>query len=355
MTANVPTESNPFQSPAIAARQAEALVAVEQSRAVAEVQAAMLVAQKFPRDQRAAMDKILMACTRPTLAEQALYSYGRGGTDVTGPTIRLAEALAQCWGNIKTSVRELDQRDGLSTVQTIAWDLETGYQADKVFQVRHVRDRSERKGGAVALSDQRDIYELVANQGARRLRACILAVIPGDVVEAAVKQCEKTLALGTAIDPQAVTEMLEAFAAFGVTREQIEKRIQRRLDSVTPALMVQLRKIYNSLRDGMSKPAEWFELEQPAGEPAADASTEQRPAGGKGLRDAVKRAEAAKTATKTAAPPQAYAGPEEVEILQQIDRATDREVAALALDQARGAPFYAKAEEAFAKRWPAAE
>jgi hypothetical protein len=40
----------------------------------------------------------------------------------------------------------------------------------------------------------------------------------------------------------------------------IEKRIQRRLDAMTPALMVQLGKVYNSLKDGMSTIADWFEV-----------------------------------------------------------------------------------------------
>ena len=40
------------------------------------------------------MEKILNACTRATLAQGALYSYPRGGQEVTGPGIRLAEAMA---------------------------------------------------------------------------------------------------------------------------------------------------------------------------------------------------------------------------------------------------------------------
>ncbi len=39
------------------------------------------------------------ACQRPpTLAQSAVYSYGRGGSSVTGPSIRLAEALSSKLG-----------------------------------------------------------------------------------------------------------------------------------------------------------------------------------------------------------------------------------------------------------------
>ena len=236
-----------------------AMVEVEQSRAVAETQAAMVIAKRFPRNQIEAMDKILTACTRPTLAESALYSYAKGGTDITGPSIRLAEAIAQAWGNLQFGIRELEQKNGASTVEAFAWDVESNTRQVKVFQVKH--ERFTRKG-KYTLEDPRDIYEMTANQGARRLRACILGIIPGDVVESAVKQCEVTLTTKADVTPERVAGMVEKFKAFKVTKQQIEARIQRRIDAITPALMVSLGKIYNSLRDGMSVAADWFQVDE---------------------------------------------------------------------------------------------
>lgn len=260
---------NPFGAVAAPRQQQTAVAQSDSSRAVAEVQAAMMIAKMNPRDPIASMDRILNACSRPTLANAAVYTYARGGSDISGPSIRLAEAMAQQWGNIKTSVRELDQSGGVSTVQAIAWDLETGYQCDKVFHVPHVRYT---KSGAKKLEDPRDIYELVANQGARRLRACILAVIPGDVTEAAVAQCEVTMKSHADTSPEAMQKLVAAFEPFGVTRDQIEKRIQRRMDAIQPAQVVSLRKIYASLRDGMSAASDWFEVADDAadGKPATN-------------------------------------------------------------------------------------
>lgn len=232
-----------------------ALVQTESSRAIQEVQAAMVIAKKFPRDERRALDRILNACTRPALANAAIYQYARGGTDISGPSIRLAEAIAQQWGNIQFGIRELDQANGESTVEAFAWDLETNTRQTKTFQVPHVRHT---KAGSRKLEDPRDIYELVANNGARRLRACILGVIPGDVVEEALTQCETTMTADADASPEAQKKIMEAFAKFGVTKEQIEARIQRRLDAITPAQVISLRKIMTSLKDGMSKPEEWF-------------------------------------------------------------------------------------------------
>lgn len=253
--------SNPFG--AAVHTPTNAVAAATQHRELAEVQGAIAIAKRFPRDERAAMDRILNACTRPGLAEAATYTYARGGQDVTGPSIRLAEAIAQTWGNLAFGIRELEQRDGESTVEAFAWDMEHNTRQVKVFQVPHERHTRQ---GVKKLTDPRDVYELVANQGARRLRACILGVIPGDVIDAAVAQCDVTLKTRVEVTPERVAKMLETFKGFGVTKDHVEKRIQRTLDAITPVQFVQLGKIANSLRDGMSKPAEWFDIapEQPS-------------------------------------------------------------------------------------------
>lgn len=248
---------NPFASAPVAAKPSGTAPAMtDQSRAIAEVQAAMVIARMNPRDPIQSMDRILNACTRPTLASVAVYQYARGGSDITGPSIRLAEAIAQAWGNIQFGIRELEQRNGESTVQAFAWDVETNTRREVTFHVPHTRHT---KRGSYKLEDSRDIYEMVANQGARRLRACILAVIPGDVTEAAVNQCEATMKAKADTSPDAIKKMLAAFEGFGVSKEQIEKRIQRRIDAIQPAQVVAMQKIYISMRDGMSVAADWFE------------------------------------------------------------------------------------------------
>lgn len=256
-----------FESSVATRPTAQAMVEQESQRAIAEVQAAIILAKRFPRDQKESYDRIMTACQRPALAESALYTYNKGGSDVTGPSIRLAEAIAQAWGNVQFGIRELEQRNGESTVEAFAWDVETNTRQVKVFQVAHVRTKNEyvnnRKTGNLIktrLEDPRDIYEMVANQGARRLRACILGIIPGDVVEAAVNECESTMKAKADTSPDAIKKLVSAFESFGVSKEQIEKRIQRRFDAITPAQVVGMRKIYNSLKDGMSSPSDWFEV-----------------------------------------------------------------------------------------------
>lgn len=248
---------NPFDSPIVAAPTGASAGALAQ-RDSNEATAAMMIARRFPRDQRVAMDRILMSCTRPTLADEGLYEYARGGTTITGPSIRLAEEMARQWGNMTCGVAELSRFGGQSEVMAYAVDLETGFRDEKRFMVKHWRDT--RAGGHV-ITDERDIYEHLANMGARRKRACILAVIPVDVQEAAVKQCELTLVQGMGeVTADNIKKVVERFAKFGVTKEMIEKNIQRRIDSITPLLYSRLGKIYTSIKDEMSVPGDWFEM-----------------------------------------------------------------------------------------------
>ncbi|WP_180072162.1 hypothetical protein [Acinetobacter sp. YH12200] len=253
---NAPVKSNPF---AVSAPQSQAMATVQSDsqRAVAEVQAALVIAKQFPRNMNEAYDRIMNACQRPSLAQSSVYSYAKGGTSITGPSIRLAEALAQNWGNIQFGIRELSSENGESTVEAFAWDVETNTRQTKVFQVRHWRHTRQ---GGYALTDPRDIYELVANNGARRLRACILGVIPGDVIDAAVAECERTIQASADTSPEGVQKLLKSFEKCGVTKEAVEKRIQCRIEAISPAQVISLIKIGTSIKDGMSSPQDWFDI-----------------------------------------------------------------------------------------------
>jgi len=276
-------------------QQQDALVKAVSQREIAEAQGAMLLAQRFPRDEVAARERILIACQRPGLAERAIFTYARGGTDITGASIRLAEAIAQTWGNLHFGIRELEQRHGESTMEAYAWDLERNVRQVKVFQVKHTRHT---RSGSYALEDPRDIYEMTANQGARRMRACILGLIPGDIVEAAVDECEKTLTAKADTSPEGIKKMLGVFAKHGVTKEQIERRLQRKLEAITPAQMVGLVKVHTSLKDGMSTPAEWF------GAPEGGEAEAEAEGGNAGVKDTLKKrgAKKAEAAGDTAPP-----------------------------------------------------
>ena len=237
----------------------EGAVAIEASRAVAEAQGKLVIAKNFPRNEVEAYAKAMQACQRKSLAEKATYSYPRSGSTISGPSIRLAEELVRCWGNIDFGIKELSQKEGESEMQAYCWDMETNTISSQTFVVAHVRDT--KNNGQQKLTTQRDIYENNANMAGRRLRARILAVLPPDLVEAAVAECKKTLAGSNDIPiTDRIKKMAVAFEKFGIKPAVIEKRLGRKLDTMTADDISEYIGIYNSLKDGNTTVSDWFDV-----------------------------------------------------------------------------------------------
>jgi hypothetical protein len=224
--------------------------AVEQSRAVAEVQAAIVVAQQCPRNVQFAVAEMRQSCQQKGLAERAFFRYSRGGSTVSGPSVHLARELARCWGNIQYGLTELRRDDeyGESEMQAFAWDVQTNARSSQVFIVPHKRDV---KGGPKKLVDLRDIYENNANNGARRLREAIFSVLPAWFVEEAKDICLRTLEQGGDKPlPQRIADAIRLFEGMGVTSDRIEQKVGRPSAQWTAFDVAQLGVTYKSVQRG---------------------------------------------------------------------------------------------------------
>jgi hypothetical protein len=227
-----------------------------QTRELAELRGAIMLAREFRRDPVNACDAIMADFRNIRAAESASYAFKRGSDIITGPSIRAAEAIARRWGNIRFEWREIshDKANNRVTLEAFAWDLETNMRSARTFTVELVRvSRSGRK----VLTDPRDIYEHCANSAARRMRACILDCIPSEVVDAAISTANRTIA-DVMKAPEAVRKMVDAFAAIGVTQPMLEQFLAHPVDAAHPAELVRLRGIYQSLRDGVAKISDFF-------------------------------------------------------------------------------------------------
>jgi hypothetical protein len=271
-----------IELPAAAARPAwlSQATAVEQSRAVAEVQAAIFVARSFPRDIDKSRRELDMTCGLMGLAEKAFYKLPRGKDDVTGPTVHLAREVARCWTNVQHGVSELhrDDEEHRSEVLAFGWDIENNLRAAHTFIVPHKRDRSGR--AATLVTDMQGIYEVIANAGARRVREQIFAVIPVWFVEQAKSRCWTTLEKGGGVKlPERIDKAVDAFGrTYGLKPEQLERRLGRGRRDWTPYDVAQLTVIFESLRRGElrvdvefgEEPVTAAELAAPAPAPAVE-------------------------------------------------------------------------------------
>ncbi|WP_196812188.1 hypothetical protein [Nocardia sp. CNY236] len=252
---------------------------VEQSRAVAEVQAAVLVAQQRPRNRAAAVQEMRDATAQMSVASRAYFRYNRGDGVVTGVSIHLARELARCWGNVDYGLKELrrDDTKGESEMLAHAWDMQTNARASTTFIVPHIRDT---KKGPRQLTETRDIYENNANNGARRLREMILAVLPAWFVQEAQANCDATLENGGG-KPLAgrIADALRLFEEIGVSTQQLEAKLGRSSSTWNGHDVGQLGVIYSSIKRGETSAADEFDpttVEPDAGVPAADITSTGR-------------------------------------------------------------------------------
>jgi hypothetical protein len=269
------------------------VTAVEQARAVAEVLAAVQVAQNCPRDQLRAWADMEAATARLALAERAFYSVPNRGT---GPSVHLARELARIWGNIDYGVRELRRDDaaGESEIQAFAWDQQTNARTTRSFIVPHMRMVKDKKTGKqerVALFDLGDIYLNNQNIGARAVRECIYAILPGDFVAQAEDLCKATIRKGDGKPlPERIANMVANFkAAHGVTEAQIAGRLGRPSGQWTAQDLAALTVVYRSIERSETTVAEEF----PEAAPTASAllaptepTTVEAPARGRARREA---------------------------------------------------------------------
>ena len=231
----------------------------QESKELSEIKGKMYLARQFPRDPEMSMQNVLRECQRKDLAEAAQYEFPRGDSVVRGPSIRLVEVLARHWGNIMSGITEVDVQGDTTTIKCFAWDLETNASDEKTFSVKH--ERSTKKG-SYRLTDERDIYEMVANKGARRKRACLLAVMPGWYVDAALEECDKTLSDSLSKSGESLEEIIEktvnAFAGFGITPEQISAKLNKDIAKLSNNDIVKLRHLYSAIKDGFVKATDAF-------------------------------------------------------------------------------------------------
>lgn len=269
--------SKPYQpvqiNPAGAGGALSQATQVEQSRAVAEVQAAVFVAQQFPRDMSRATAEMRDVCGRMSMADRAFYAVVNRGN---GPTVHLMRELARIQGNIDYGVRELHRDDaaGESEIQAYAWDIETNTRSTRTFIVPHARMA---KGARKALTDLGDIYLNNQNIGARAVRECIATVLPNWLVAEAVDICHRTLEHGEGVPlDKRIADMVAGFRTINVSVQQIESKLGRKRGQWGAGDVAQMGIVFRSIRNGEIKVEDEFDVDTP-GLSAADIKGDAAP------------------------------------------------------------------------------
>ncbi|WP_201449642.1 hypothetical protein [Bradyrhizobium sp. Ai1a-2] len=241
----------------------------------AEIDSQIATAKAFPRSIHKAIENI---CTLATLDEETaaecLYALvrkkkqrGRNGpTDDTenkpieGPSIRLAEIAAQCWGNnrIKARVITVNKKDGWVEALGVFHDLETNMASEAT-----IRRNILTSGGHVFSNDMITVTGNAAAAIAKR--NAILAGIPRGVTRQAYYAARAIVAGTTATLSENREKAIKAFASFGVTPDQIFEALgiegegDIKLDHIAT-----LRGMFMSIKNGEATVEEMFAKEKPA-------------------------------------------------------------------------------------------
>jgi hypothetical protein len=231
------------------------------ARTIADRQAAVATAQRFPRDMKRVLAAMQQACSSPTLAEVALYRIGRpadgGGAADMSATVFLARELARCWTHIRRGAVELHRDSGRgSKMVAFAWDLEADNEATAEFFVPHPPLTV-----GMSLEQHASLVQGVINSyAARRIREVIFQVLPFWYVEDAKAQCMKTLEYGRGVPlADRIATVGRYLGARGVEAHQLDARIGRPTAEWDVHDVIQAEIIWRSVRDGYATVAQEFQ------------------------------------------------------------------------------------------------
>jgi len=321
-------QQNP-QNQALAARptMAMAIASADQHGYVeavirSEVQARTAVALARPRSFDAVRDSLLRDCARPGFAEDAEWHQERWDArkqamvEITGPSIRLAEAAKRAMTNMVSQVFVIHEDDAYRMGRVSVADLETN-EADsadiivpKVMERRRApKNRDEVRGTRIGSggdviyicdAPESEILMKFNSQASRALRNLILRFVPGDIVDEARTACAETRAKRDAQDPDTARKKLaDAFSfKLQVRPSDLEKYLQHPLAQTTPAELDQLRALYRALSDGQTTWPEVMAQRDGEDEKAADSSSGARAK----AQEALAKRKAKGTGTDQAAP-----------------------------------------------------
>jgi hypothetical protein len=91
----------------------------------AEIDAQVATARRYPRSVKRFLEEAkAIATLEPEIAATCFYSLPRSGKYITGPSVRLAEIVASCWTNLRTSSRIIEDTGTVVKAEAVCLDLE---------------------------------------------------------------------------------------------------------------------------------------------------------------------------------------------------------------------------------------
>ena len=251
----------------------EALVA----KARADVEAACIMAKRWPRNLNDVRQELIAECSRPGFAAVALYAKPVGSklNETTkkwekqfaeGLSIRFAEVAMRTMGNMEANSETIYDDSAVQMIRVTVIDYERNSRWKKDLSIVKTVERKQLKKGQKPLGERvnsygdrvfiveatdSDVAVKAAAEISKAVRTLILRVVPGNLQDEAKALVKAVAARKDAQDPAAArNKMFDAFAALGVKPSALEEWLGHGTDSISPAEIEDLRQVHNAIKEG---------------------------------------------------------------------------------------------------------
>lgn len=231
----------------------------------AEVDIAISTARRYPRSLSMVKKSMLSFATLDEeTAASCFYTLPRGGKNIQGPSVRLAEIAVSCYQNLRAGSRILQTvTDGPNphvVVQAVAMDLENNVSVS-IEKRRRITKKKNKDH-----IDEDDI-NLAANAGsAIAFRDAVFKVIPLALIKPVFEQA-KMVAIGdakTLADRRA--KCIESFGKMGIGPDRIFAKLEKKgIEEIGLEDIETLIGLFNAIKEGEVQPDEAFPAPTPAG------------------------------------------------------------------------------------------
>ena len=202
-------------------------------------------AKKYPRNLRNALENILYLATQDKdTAENCFYAIKRDGKMIRGASVRLAEIISNCYGNLRASARVIANDGKLLTAQGICWDLENNV----AYSIEVKRKITNKEGKTFS----EDMQVVTANAACSiAIRNAIFKCVPL-AITSKVQDKIKQVVMGEEKDFETIRRnAVEYFVKQGITLKNILNLFEKKsLDELTRDDVFDLRGIATAIKEG---------------------------------------------------------------------------------------------------------
>lgn len=164
---------------------APALTAIER----ANIDQQISTAHKFPRSiEKFQRDLLSIVTADQETARSCFYVLPRGGKQIEGASVRMAEAAASSWHNLHVATRIVNEDEKFVTAQAVVWDLETNVKLGNEVQ-RRITNRYGKRYDDDMITVTKNAAAAIA------FRNAVFKVVPAALIRKAFQEC-KAVSLG---------------------------------------------------------------------------------------------------------------------------------------------------------------